>query len=279
MCEFETPLFIIYSYSSVIILSLIIAFSILLKNPKHSLNRSAFYFISILALWTMGDLVQWLTRNVQISEFFLRLSNLVDFFFLFFLYFAYALIGKDLNWKKKLIFALPIFITVFLVVGNYGMGNVEPLYCDYDSGWVIYYSLFIDLVYSVWASAILIKEYLRPLAFYKTKLQIKVLVFTIISFILLNIAYETVDIFRVMDKLNIEISPYYVLVNLFFLVLMIFNIIEYDLFEFSSVPRRWFAFSVLSVIFLGMFFLSLTPLFYFILLIFYIMIIWMFWGR
>lgn len=279
MCEFETPFFIIYSYVSVIILSLIIAFGILLKNPKHSLNRNAFYFISILALWTIGDLVQWLTRNVQISEFFLRLSNLEDFFYLFFFYFAYTIVGKELSWKKKLIFALPVFVTVFLVVGNYGMGNVEPLYCDYNLGWVIYYSLSINLLYSVWASVILLKEYSRPLAFYKTKLQIRVLVFAIMSFVISNIIYEAIDVLSISEKWDIEISPYYILINLFFIALISFAIIEHDLFEFSAVPRRWFAFSVLSVVFWGMFFLSLTPMFYFILLIFYVMVIWIFWGR
>lgn len=279
MCQFETPLFIYYSYIAVIAIASISAFSILLKNPKQSLNRNAFLFLSVLALWTAGDLVQWVTRDAQTSYLFLRLSYLIDFFFLFFLYFAYDLAGEKLSGKKKLMFAWPAFLTAVLVAGNFGVGSVEPKYCNYDSGWLIFYSLPIDLFYCAWATAVMIKKYRHSPVYYKTKLQIGVLVFAIMSFVLWNVAYESVDIFRMPGKLDIEISPYFILGNLFFLALVAFAIIEYDLFNFGILPRKWFTFAILSVVFGGMLLLTLTPMFYLFLGVFYAAIIWLFWGK
>lgn len=97
--------------------------------------------------------------------------------------------------------------------------------------------------------------------------------------ILWGIAYQVVDIFNAARAWNIEISPYLILGNLFFLAMIVFNIIEYDLFDFDIPPRKWFAFSIISVIFFGMFFLALTPMVYAILLIFYLVVIWVFWGK
>ncbi len=279
MCQFETPLFIYYSYSTVIIITLMVAFSILGKNAKHSLNRNAFYFLLIIALWTMGDLVQWMTRDVHTSYLFFRLSNLVDFFFLFFLFFSYDLAGKKLTWQKKGLLALPLGVTVFAVASGQGIGSVEAQTCAYQSGWVIVSSLCLDLGYVIGSVAVLLQKFRQPLAYYKTKLQIKVLVFAIASFVLWNIAYEMVDMLKAAEKWDIEISPYFILGNLFFVALMVFTIIEYDLFDFETLPRKWFAFAILSVIFGGMFFLALTPMFHFILAAFYVTVVWIFWGN
>lgn len=279
MCQFQTPFFIYYSYVSVILIAFIGAFSILLKNPKQSLNRNAFLFLFIVALWTAGDLVQWVTRDAQTSYLFLRLSYLVDFFFLFFLYFAYDVVGEKLSGKKKWLFAWPAFLTAFLVAGNFGIGQVEPEHCNYGLGWLIYYSLPIDLFYAVWAVAVMIKKYRHSLVYYKTKLQIGVLVFAIMSFVLWNVAYEAVDIFSMAGKLDIEISPYFILGNLLFLALVAFAVVEYDLFDFETLPRKWFTFAILSVVFGGMLLLTLTPMFYLFLGVFYAIVIWLFWGK
>ncbi|HCU70722.1 MAG TPA: hypothetical protein DIC35_03120 [Candidatus Moranbacteria bacterium] len=279
MCEFETPLFIIYSYVSVITLALITSFSIFLNDRKNSQNRNAFYFISIIALWTIGDLVQWTTESASVSYIFFRLSYLVDFFYLFFLYFAYAMVGKELGWKKKLVFALPLSLTVFAVAKKYAIGSVDPETCEYALGWYIYVSLFLNLAYALWASMILLRKYFDPFIWHNKKKQIRILVFAIMSFVLWSIAYEALDLFRIAEKMQIDISPYFILGNLFFLTLIVLAVIEYELFDFKVLPRKWFVFSIFSAIFWGMFFLTLTPVFYSILLIFYVAIIWIFWGK
>jgi hypothetical protein len=279
MCQSGTPLFIIYSYSSVIILSLITAFSILYMDPKHPSNRNAFYFILAIALWTIGDLIQWEATVPIIGYIFNRLSYLADFFFLFFLYFAYYFVGEDLTAEKRIILALPLSLTAIAVIGGFGVGTFEKDTCGYDVDWYIFPSLFLNLAYSVWASFVLLKKYRCPSVHYNMKSQIRVLVFAIMFFVLWSLAYEAVDVFSVMEEVGIEISPYFILGNLFFISLIAFAIIEYDLFDFGLIPRKWFAFAILSAIFGGMFFLSLTPMFYLFLLLFYIGTIWVFWGK
>jgi hypothetical protein len=279
MCQFETPTFIIYSYISVIILSIITAQSILRKNPRHSLNQDAFSFISIIVLWTAIDLGRWLSHDVKLNFLFFRLSYIIDFFFLFFLYFSYSFVGKKLSQRKKVFFALPLLVTVFAIAGNYGIGTVDELDCSYNFSWLIIFSLIFSFVYSTWASAVLLRRYYHPTVNYKTKLQIKVLVFAIILSVMWGIAYEIVDILSISHEWGIEISPYFILGNLFFIALIIFNIIEYDLFDFDVLPQKWFTFAVLTTIFGGMFFLALTPIVFLCILLFYSTIMWIFWAR
>jgi hypothetical protein len=279
MCPTDVPLFIVYSYSSVIILGLVVAISILFKNKEHSVNRNAFYFMLAIVLWTLGDLVQWETTSPLVSYVFSRLSYLADFIFLFILYFAYDFVGEKLIWKKKLIFALPLFLTVFAVAGGFGVGTYDSSTCITNVGWYIFPSLIFNVGYAIWASCILLKGYRNTLVRYSNKSQIRLLVFAIMFSVLWSVAYEIIDVLNVVTDIGIEISPYFILGNLIFIVLIAFNIIEYDLFDFGVLPRKWFSFSIVSLIFIGMFFLALTPIFYFISLLFYIGIIWLFWGK
>jgi hypothetical protein len=248
-------------------------------NPKHPSNRNAFYFILAIALWTIGDLIQWEATVPIIGYIFNRLSYLADFFFLFFLYFSYYFVGENLTAKKRIILALPLLLTLISVIGGFGVGTFEKDTCGYDVDWYIFPSLFLNLAYSVWASSVLLKKYRRPSVYYNMKSQIRVLVFAIMFFVLWSLAYEAVDVFSVMEEVGIEISPYFILGNLFFISLIAFAIIEYDLFDFGLIPRKWFAFAILSAIFGGMFFLSLTPMLYLFLLLFYVGTIWVFWGK
>jgi hypothetical protein len=189
------------------------------------------------------------------------------------------MVGEELSWKKKLVFALPLSFTVFAVAGKYAIGSVDLDTCEYALGWYIYPSLFLNLTYAIWASTVLLRKYFNPFVWHNKKKQIRVLVFAIMSFVSWSILYEALDVFRIAEKMEIDISPYFILGNLFFLTLMTFAIIEYDLFDFRILPRKWFAFSILSVIFWGMFFLTLAPVFYSILLVFYVAVIWIFWGK
>lgn len=279
MCPTDVPLFIVYSYSSVIILGLIVAISILLKNKEHSVNRNAFYFMLAIVLWTLGDLVQWETTSPLVSYVLSRLSYLADFIFLFILYFAYDFAGNKLTWKNKLIFALPLFLTILAVVGGFGVGTYDPNACVTDVGWYIFPSLILNVGYAIWASVILLKGYRNTLVQYNNKSQIRLLIFTIMFSVLWGVAYETVDVLSVVTDIDIEISPYFILGNLIFIVLIAFNIIEYDLFDFGVLPRKWFSFAIVSLIFMGMFFLALTPVFHFISFMFYVGIVWLFWGK
>lgn len=279
MCQSQAPLFILYSYISVIILSLATALSILFRDKKCSTNRNAFYFILVIILWTIGDLVQWTANDPLTIFIFMRLSYLADFFFLFFLYFAYDLVEKELSWKKKLLFALPLLSTLIAVFGGFGVGNFDQNACYYDIGWYIFPSLFLNLVYSIWASIILIKKYPYDLGCYKSKSQVRMLVFAIMFFVLWNLAYEAIDVLNVTTGPGFDISSYFILGNLFFVFLIAFCVIEYDLFDFGVVPRKWLMFTITSVIFGGMFILSQDKIFSALLVIFYVSIVWMFWRK
>lgn len=278
MCQFETPLFVIYSYISLIALSFVLAFSILGKNFRHPLNRNAFCFMLLLGLWTVGDLVQWTTHDPKINYLFFRLSYLIDFFFLFFIYFSYALAGRKITRRQSILFALPFVPIIIAVVGNIGLGSVDQN-CDYESGWFIWFGLILDVIYAIWASMILVNKYRQPSTHYLVILQIRLLIFAIMFFALWNMAYEIVDFWSIANEWGIDISPYFILGNLSFVLLLIYNIVEYEMFSFESLPRHWFAFAVLSCIFLGMFVLANTLTVHLFVGVFYLGAIWLFWEN
>ena len=255
MCEFETPIFIYYSYISVIILSLITGFLILLKDKKRPTNRNAFYFILFIVLWIFGDLLQWTIHDKEINMFFAKISDLMILIYLFFLYFSYHFAYRKINWKQKVIYALPFIPLILLIPSKYNLGifNNE---CDYTDGPLVYYVYFLELLYSFWSSWILIEYYKNPVITRTTKRQIKILVLAILAYAIWNIAYEELGNRFFMSNAT---SPYYITCNLFFVSIIAFTMIKKDLFEFQNVLLDWFTVFLWSILFAGLFIFATNP--------------------
>jgi len=258
MCEFETPLFIYYSYISAIIVSLITGFLILLKDRKHPVNRNAFYFIMIIVLWIIGDLFQWTIHSKESNMFFAKISLFFTTIYLFFLYFSYHFSGQKINWKQKIKYALPLIPLILLIPTKYNI-KIFNNECDYAHGIIIYYVYFLELLYTAWASCVLVKYYREAKGEYEIKAQIRVLVSAIWIFAILSIAYEEVGIISVLNNSFIEISPYFIVSNLFFISLIAFAIIKKDLFKFSETLLDWFTVFLWSLLFAGLFIFAESP--------------------
>ena len=159
MCEFETPNFVYYSYTAVIILSLITGFLILSRNMKHPMNRNAFYFILIIALWTVNDFIWWTVHNVLVNMFAARISVMADLIFPFFLFFSYHFTNTKITLKNKLFFLAPYFLLIILAFTKYNFEVYDVSDCNYAHSRFMYaYLFFFEFFYASWATYVLIKN-------------------------------------------------------------------------------------------------------------------------
>ena len=260
MCEFETPNFVYYSHIAVIILSLITGFSILFKNRKHPMNRNAFYFILIIALWTLDDLLWWNIHDVRINMFVSRTSVMSDLIFPFFLFFSYHFTHTKITLKKKIIFLVPYFILIILAFTKYNFEVYDVTDCNYAHSKIMYaYLFFFEFFYVVWATYILAKYYRDPINPIITRWQTRILILAIWLFVAWGVIYELIDRTSFLSDNYIDTTPHFIIGNLFFVSLIAFAIIKRDLFEFDSTFLDWFTVFLWSVVFAGLFIFATSP--------------------
>lgn len=256
MCEFDTPNFVYYSYVAVIILTLITGFSILLKDSKRPANRNAFYFVSIIALWTFDDLLQWTVHDPFWNMFFAKVSYMSDFIILFYLFFVYHFTYTKISLKKKFLFSIPYLVVSLLAYTPIAFKEFSFETCDYLSGPLLIILFLVDVVYMYWITKILLKYYHDPIIPLVDKQQTKILIFAGWFFIAWEIVYEIIGFIGSSN----EITPHFIIGNLFFVSLIAFAIIKEDLFEFNMVPLDWLVVFVWTSIFAGFFFFATTPI-------------------
>ncbi|HRY82876.1 MAG TPA: histidine kinase N-terminal 7TM domain-containing protein [Candidatus Moranbacteria bacterium] len=259
MCQFETPVFIYYSHITVFILTLLTGFIILFKDIKHPINRNAFYFILIIALWTIDDLVQWTAHSVSLNMFSAEISVMADLIFLFFLYFVYHFTCTEISIKKKWLLAIPYILLLFLAFTKYNIQVFNISDCNYaHTKFMNGYLYLFEFLYIGWASYLLIKYYRNPINSSQARSQIKVLLPAIWFFIIWIIIYEEISRISFLSNNYIDVTPQFIIGNLFFVSLIAFSIIKKDLFEFCSVPLNWLVVFVWLLIFVGMLLFSMN---------------------
>lgn len=272
MCEFDTPNFVYYSYTAVIILTLITGFSILLKDPKRPTNRSAFYFVSIIALWTFDDLLQWTVHDPSWNMIFARISYMSDFIVLFYLFFVYHFTYSKISLKRKFILSIPYLIIALLAYTPIAFKEFNFETCDYLSGPLLLVLFIVDVLYMYWVTKILLKYYQDPIVPLVDKQQTKILIFAGWFYLIWSILYEAIGSI----ELGLDITPYFVIGNLFFVSLIAFAIIKEDLFEFDSVPLDWLVVFIWTSIFAGFLFFATTPIVIILSALAYAVLMWMF---
>lgn len=256
MCQFETPVFIYYSYIAVFFLSLVTAFIILYRNKSNPVNRNAFYFILIIAFWILNDLFQWIVPDWKLNMLSARISYLANFIVLFYLYFSYHFTYTPITAKKKFLLAIPFIIsgliTLFsdfhFVISDF---NLES--CDYIPGKNIFITYFLQVTYAILATRILWKRYKDNVADLIAKSQIKVLISAIWFFVIWCIIYEEIGKWTYFSDSFMEISPHFVIGNLFFVSLIGFAMIKKNLFGGAGILKTGLVVFIWSAIFFGMF--------------------------
>ncbi len=278
MCILDTPLFVYYSHIAVFVLCLLTAILILVHDHQKASNRNAFYFILIMALWTADVFGQWAVKDIFWNLVINKISFMADFIVLFFLYFSYHLVRKNITIKQKFIFAIPYIILaaspfIFNIFSYY-----DPETCSYNASPIImFYLYFLDIIYASWATYILVKNRNNSNCNILVPFQIKILIPAIWFFVIWGIFYE--EIYRISFSLGslIDNTPYFIIGNLFFVSLIAFAIIRKELFEFPAVPTTQFAIVIWTLIFLGLIFFYANLTLIILAVIFYAILMYIFW--
>ena len=223
MCEFETPFFVYYTHITVFVLSLVLGIVILLKGGKHPFYRNAFYFILVIALWMLDDLVQWTAHTDSINLIFARISIWGDLIFLFFLYFVHYFTYTEISVEKKLLLAIPYILPIPFIFSQYNIQFFDVADCEYVHHRLMYlYLYFFEILYAAWASYLLFKFYRNPIAPKEAKIQARILAISIWFFAIWMIVYEEIGRIGFLNGNYIDITPHFVMGNLFFVSVVAF---------------------------------------------------------
>ncbi len=199
---------------------------------------------------------------MKINMFSARISYLSNFIFLFYLYFCHYFTYTPIDLKKKILLAAPFVISgIITLFSNFHfvISDYDPISCNYVPGANIYISYVLNLVYAYLATRVLLKSYHKRIMILVTKCQIKVLISAVWLFAIWCIVYEEIGkISYEMDSF-VEISPHFIIGNLFFVSLIAFAIIKKDLFEFENVFLNWFTIFLWSLLFVGLFVFAGSP--------------------
>ncbi|MFZ5982076.1 MAG: hypothetical protein ACOYS2_00670 [Patescibacteria group bacterium] len=271
-CQFETPTFIYYSYSIAIALGLALGFLILWKDRKSEVNRSAFYFILALMLWTINDYIMWMVHDAELNLFLFRISVFADAVFLLFLYFAYAFSGKPLEFRKKILWAVPLIPNFILFFSDINVRIHDLATCSFADGPIIYYAFILDAFYVLWSTKVLLGiDYKK--AFWAAKYQTRLLISSIWIFTLASFAYWV----SWSETFLAETSCYFILCSLLSIFLIALAIIKWELFNFKTVLTMGFSIFIITAIFLTMFLFSISAFFTGFLIFMYLLIVLIYW--
>ncbi|MFA6251626.1 MAG: ATP-binding protein [Candidatus Paceibacterota bacterium] len=144
ICPWDPPIYLIfsssvptllyYAYIPIILLSIFFGIYILIKS-NFSLQGKLFTAISLsFSFWVINILIQWTSNDIYTQMFSWQLTAFFEILiFIFSVYFHQVfIINKDIDWKKKGLFASILLVVVILLPSQF---NINYFYLsDIDCG-------------------------------------------------------------------------------------------------------------------------------------------------
>lgn len=145
---------IYYSHLLPLVVSLVFAFFVFIKNPKLLATKWLFFTTILLSVWLFFDLVLWATEKPQYTMFFWSMINMIEpIIYIGMLFFSYALIdGKDMSFKKKLIICILILPIIALASTRLALVRYDLSSCNREvaEGPIAFYGYLIEILFSLW---------------------------------------------------------------------------------------------------------------------------------
>jgi len=172
-----------YSHLSVAVICLVLGLFVLFNKPKEILNRIFFTICCLFILWSITDIVTWVSTSSVIIMFAWSLFGIfsvlisivvIDFFYYYFN-------KKNLSFGKKLFLILLTLPTFFLTPTTYNLQNFDITNCMPTEGtaFVNYYYL-VGAIYLIIILIYYFKKY--PLIPKESRKQFSLLTAGIFSF-------------------------------------------------------------------------------------------------
>lgn len=281
MCEFEIPKLAFYSFIIIFVFSLVVAFSIFLNDRKNPVNRNIFIFLIIISLWVGDNILLWYIKNVNANLNLERLTIMLVFIALFFLYFSYYFSGREISLKKKAILVVPFLPFFAFMFSDYNLFLVDASTCDFGEGKLNWYAYLVAIVYVSWSVIILLRKYKEKDANFQVKGQIRILVASIIFLTLWLIFFliigNYVDVELRSLHLEKEITSFMMLGVMFFISLIAFAVTRYWLFKMKIISTKVLVTILWMILFIMLFFIERSFIYSVIAFVMYLFLIVVFW--
>ncbi|EKE20885.1 MAG: hypothetical protein ACD_7C00444G0004, partial [uncultured bacterium] len=156
------PHLLYYSHLPAMLLSFLFGFFIYFKSNRSLLGKILFFLSISFSLWVLLNLIIWTNSSSSLIIFLWSLTGfLYAFICVIALYFAYVYIDKrDIDFKKKIIFALLLLPTIILIPTNFNLERFDLSNCEAMEGtYFTNYYYGLGFIVFVWIIALTIARY------------------------------------------------------------------------------------------------------------------------
>ena len=140
-----------YSHIPLIILSLFFGIFVLLRGKNQLSSRVFFVLASSFALWSILDLLTWLSSDTRVIMFSWSFIGLVEIaFFVLGLYFFYVFVEKkDVSWQYKVLMSFLLLPPIFLLSTNWNLSVFMIGECyAVENTYGLYYKYLVEAIFT-----------------------------------------------------------------------------------------------------------------------------------
>lgn len=159
-CRIDVPPLLYYSHISSAIIVLLLGLFVYFKNRKGIESRLLLVLAVFFSLWSISDIILWISVDVRLISFFWSLINAFEMLVsLTTLYFAYVFLEKkDVPLAYKFGGAMLILPYLFLIPTAYTIQGFDLALCEAVEGPALSYFYFFEVLISAWLLAYLGKK-------------------------------------------------------------------------------------------------------------------------
>lgn len=240
----------LYTHIPAFLISVVLGLFVLMVGKKNPVNRNLFIFILFFCFWVINDLFQWIVVDEKLNLFLARIAVIDVISLLFFLFFAYALVGKNLNFKKKILFAIP-FIPLFVFMFsdfNVSMSGGEQ--CNTNFGPLYWYVYVLILGYTLWAISVMFFHYRKNRHDFKLKNQLKLIMSGIFLDVLWFVTIMSATYISVKNNYSwgdkfFMFTPFSMVI---FLIIITYAITKYQFLNIKLIATQVLVYSLIILI-------------------------------
>ncbi len=232
-----------------VLVSIIIAFIVLINNLKSSTNKTFFFFTLSTIIWGIINYInsQINFNNEYIALFFLRLNlffGLIQSFFLFRFFLIYPKDNYDKKWWELFLIYPLVFITAILIFTPYvfskvliftSSGHIDEV--SNGRGIILFGLVAISLVFS--GLFIIFKKYLNYRGLERTQARLVLNGSFLMFFLIILFNFVLPNFYN-----NSSYIAYSAMFVIPFLILTTYSIVKYHLFSLKIIATELITFSL-----------------------------------
>lgn len=236
----NVPAFIYYSHLLPFLASLVLAFFVLVNNPRALLNRILFFVVLFFGLWVYFDLILWASPLPELVMFFWSAIVPIEMLMYassFYLVLVLANNKNDISLKKKILIALFFIPIILFTHTRYNLIGLSP---DCDEGVIegalIQCMYIVEVLFIIFGALTVVKGYTNLNNQNKNK-EAKELLFVGLGVIIFLISF-TIGNITLIFSINPEWEQYKLFGMPIFVALVAYSIVKFKAFNSKILPAQ-----------------------------------------